>query len=69
MGGALSVLNNLDELLAALAPVDAAGAPDVDRELPEALVICFSVSNTFGRIAAGYLSEAALHRLVRPLAP
>jgi hypothetical protein len=68
MGGALALLNNLVEMLYALSPLDPSGHPRVDRELSEALVVCFSVSNTLGRIAAGYCSELALHRAVRACA-
>jgi hypothetical protein len=63
MGAALGVLDNLPQLLRALAPADTPVA--AARELGHTLVVCFSVSNTLGRIGAGYLSEAALHSRVR----
>ena len=66
MGAALSLLNNQDQILSALAPLDEHGHPRTDHELGSALVICFSVSNTLGRVVAGYTSELALHRRVRP---
>ena len=65
MGAALSLLMNQDQMLAALAPLDEHGQPRRDSELEAALVVCFGVCNTFGRVAAGYLSELALHRWVR----
>lgn len=65
MGAALSLLMNQDQMLAALAPLDEHGHSRRDSELEAALVVCFSVCNTLGRVAAGYLSELALHRRVR----
>ena len=53
------------QVLYALSPLHHDKEPRVDYELAEALVVCFSVANTLGRIAAGYLSELALHRAVR----
>jgi hypothetical protein len=82
MGAALSLLNNLNQMLVALEPINwdrsslhhhemATSSPPQahHHELATALVVCFSVANTLGRIAAGYLSELALHHRVRAAAP
>lgn len=66
MGAALSLLNNLDQVVAALSPAAGGAAPAAGRAA--ALVVAFSVCNTLGRIGAGYASELALHRHVRPCA-
>jgi hypothetical protein len=67
MGAALSVLDNLEQLIGSLAPRKSGkGTPtetvilEKHHELGQALLICFSICNTFGRILAGYFSEHAL---------
>ena len=72
MGAALGLLDNLDQVIGSLAPRDAGESEAAVRvaerdraELGQALLICFSVSNLAGRVAAGYLSERALHAWVR----
>lgn len=77
MGAALGLLDNLDQIVGSLAPHsggagDAGAAREALRahaEYGQALLICFSVSNLCGRVAAGYLSECALHAWVRPRLP
>ena len=60
MGATLALIDNLPQLLASLSPDGS-----VPLGLAANLVSTFSVTNTLGRILAGYLSEITLHKKAR----